>query len=179
MKATSNLTLTLSLLACLPTLAAELPSAGVLTGPAMIVNGNTGPISQTKTEDKRTLAVIFQGLQVDAHGDGKRSDATHLALQIPLTADHPTRLQAELRGSITGTAGVECRMSLQGPDGRTVLMARNAPQAYLKTYLPVAAGDKDLKLLVGLRCTGKAGSSPVFLAAIDTLDVTEAPKRKH
>lgn len=179
MKVTSSLTLAVSLVACLPTLAAEPPSAGVLAGPATIANGNTGPISQTTTEDKRTLVVIFQGLQVDAHGDGKRSDATHLALQIPLTANRSTRLLAELRGSITGTAGVECRMSLEGPDGRTVLMARSAPQAYLKTYLPVAAGDKDLKLLVGLRCIGKPGSSPVFLAAIDTLDMTEAPKRKH
>lgn len=178
MRIAPHCALVVGLAACLPALAETTPP-GMLTAPATIVGGYSGPLIQTSTEDKRTLSVIFQGIQVEAHGDGKRSDATHLALQIPLTTSSPTRLRAELRGSITGTAGVECRISLDGPDGRAVLMAREAPQAYLKTLLPVAADDKELTLLIGLRCTGKPGSRPTFLATIDSLNLTEAPKPKR
>lgn len=179
MRIAPHFALVVGLAACLPALAETTPP-GMLTGPAAIVGGYSGPLIQTSTEDKRTLSVVFQGIQVEeTHGDGKRSDATHLALQIPLTTSSPTRLRAELRGSITGTAGVECRMSLEGPDGRSVFMAREAPQAYLKTLLPVAAGDKELTLLIALRCTGKPGSRPTFLATIDSLDLTEVPKPKR
>lgn len=176
MKTPATVALAVGLLATLPAMAAEAPPAGILTGPAEIFAGDTGPVAQTTAPDKSALSILFQSLQVTAPGDGTRSDATHMALRIPLTAGSPTRLTAELRGGITATAGVECRMSLEGPDGRAVLMAREASQAYLKTLLPVAAGDRELKLLISLRCTGKPGTHPTFLATIDSLDLHEAPK---
>lgn len=179
MQTAPTIALVVGLFTGFPVLAAEPLPPGILTGQAVIFGGSGGPLSQTPSPDNRALSVIFQSVQVDAQSDGKRSDATHLALQIPLTAGSANRLKAELRGSITASAGVECRMSLDGPDGRVVLMARNAPQAYLKTHLRVAADDKELKLLVGLRCTGRPGSRPSFFATIDSLDLSEVPKPKR
>lgn len=134
------------------------------------------PLTQTPAPDNSALSLLFQGLKVEQQAGGNRSDANHLALRIPLMVGGTAKLKAELRGSIAADKGVECRISLDGPDGRTVLMARNMPQAYMKTYIPVSASDGELKLMIGLRCTGKSGSKPFFLAEIDSLDLSVATK---
>lgn len=157
-------------------LAADTPPPGPFTSPTVTFSGNTGPLTQTPAPDNSALSLLFQGLKVEQQAGGNRSDANHLALRIPLMVGGTAKLKAELRGSIAADKGVECRISLDGPDGRTVLMARNMPQAYMKTYIPVSASDGELKLMIGLRCTGKSGSKPFFLAEIDSLDLSVATK---
>ncbi len=160
-------------------LASDTPPPGPFTAPAVIFSGNTGHLAQTPSPDNRALSLLFQGLRVEQQGGGNRSDANHLALRIPLTVGNPTKLKAELRGAIAAGRGVECRISLEGPDGRAVLRGRKMPQAYLKTYIPVSASDNELLLLIGLRCTGKAGAHPYFLAEIDSLDLSALPQPRR
>lgn len=164
------------------TRAADTLMGGPFSGEVTVLPGNTAPLAQTPAPNNSALSLIFQGLKIAEQGDGSRGDADHLALRIPLAIGTPGRIKAELRGSITADQGVECRLSLEGPDGRAVLMARQAPQAYLTTYIPVSTGDTELKLLIGVRCTGKPGTHPVFLASVDSLDLSvevRAKRPKH
>ncbi|HMV01279.1 MAG TPA: hypothetical protein PKD04_09370 [Rhodocyclaceae bacterium] len=160
------------------TYAANEATAGPFSGEVTVFPGNTAPLAQTPSPDNTALSLLFQGLQVVRQGDGSRSDANHLALRIPLTISAPSRIKAELRGGIAADSGVECRLSLDGPDGRAVFMSRQAPQAHLKTVIPVSVSDNELKLLIGVRCTGRIGTHPVFVASVDSLDLSlEAPTK--
>lgn len=160
-------------LAALPAVAIDSPQSGTFPTPATVFNGNTNPPVQTISPDNNEISFIFQGLRIEQQGNGqRRGDTTHIALHVPLTIDKPTRIRAELRGAIVAEKGAKCRISIDSPKGWEVLTATQAPQAYLRTSIPVSASDVDLKLLISARCAGKPGTHPVFIAEVDSLELS-------
>ncbi|HOY00820.1 hypothetical protein [Zoogloea sp.] len=180
MIAIRTILLATSALAALPAIAIDTPQSGIFSTPATVFNGNTNPPVQTISPDNNEISFIFQGLRIEQQGNGqRRGDTTHIALHVPLTIDKPTRIRAELRGAIVAEKGAKCRISIDSPKGWEVLTATQAPQAYLRTSIPVSASDGDLKLLISLRCTGRPLTRPVFIAEVDSLDLSlESRKSK-
>lgn len=167
-----------SALAALPAIATDTPQSGIFPTSATVFNGNTNPPAQTISPDNNEISFIFHGVRIEQQGNGqRRGDTTHIALHVPISINKPTRIKAELRGAIVADKGVKCRISIDSPKGWEVLTATQAPQAYLRTSIPVSASDRDLKLLISVRCTGRPFARPTFIAEVDSLDLSLEPRK--
>lgn len=158
--------------------AEEAPSAGVFRGPASPAPAFSGSVAQNRAPDNSALSLLFQEFRIAQQGDGKRQDSLHYALQAPLALPRAGRIKVELRGAVVADKGVQCTVSMDTPDGPAVVRANRSRQVYLSKFVALTPEDAELSVLIQLRCSGKAGSKPAFMAEVDSVELSWTPARK-